>query len=123
MRDLALDPATGDLLVSNGSCRLTVANSPEAVGQRLRIRLARWKGENVLNADDGFPYLDLLGVPGAIDLFTRKLRECAATCPGIASIDSFSVAVDPTTRTAAVTLRGRTTGGEPVSLDAYQVTA
>lgn len=120
MRDIALDPVSGDLLVDSGSTRLTSSNSPEAVGQRMRLRLSLWRGEYGLNTGEGIPYTDLLGQKNTIDRTRRVLRRAASTCPGLGSLDSFSLAVDAA-RTATVSLTGRTTGGEPVSIDSFVV--
>lgn len=120
MRTLALDPVTGKLLLENGRARLTRPGA-ESVGQRLRWRFRLWLGEYGLDTTQGVPYRALLGRKNARGVLTRTLRRVAETCPGLARLDAFRVDVDPRTRAATVTLAGRATTGEPVTLDAYDL--
>lgn len=56
MSDLALDPITGDILLTGtNQVRLTESFEEEAA-QRLRMRLRRFLGEWVLDANLGIPY-------------------------------------------------------------------
>lgn len=119
VRDLALDPATGDLAITAGRAALT--SGADAVAQRLRLRLALWRGEYVLDQGVGIPYHDRLGRKGtAPALLEADLRAAAASCPGVDALESFVMTVDAE-RHATVTLRARATTGEPVSLDAFRV--
>jgi hypothetical protein len=123
VRDLALDPTTGDLALDPATKRLALTSGVEAKAQRLRLRLALWRGEYVLNTDAGVPYTDRLGQkgPAARALLEADLRRAAATSPGIATLESFALVVDPATRVATVALSARADTGEPVRLDAFQV--
>jgi hypothetical protein len=118
VRDLALDPITGDLLLDDtGRARLTTPGQ-EAVQQRLQLRLSLWQGEYPLDTSVGVPYGSLLGRKGAEVLASRTLRAAAESCPGLAQLTAFSFALDAE-RHATVTLAGRASNGEPVSLEAF----
>lgn len=119
MRQLALDPTTGDLLVESGKTRLTAADAPETFGQRLQIRLALWQGEYGPDINQGIPYADLLGVKGASDRLQRTLRKAALTSPGVASLVSFPFVLG-SDRVARVNgLQAKSITGEPITLDAF----
>lgn len=120
MRDVALDPATGDLLLEGGAARLT-APGAESVAQRLRLRLALWRGEYPLDEGVGIPYAQLLGRKGdAPATLEARLREAAATCPGVTALTSFQLAIAPD-RTATVSLTATASDGQPVVLDDFRV--
>jgi hypothetical protein len=122
VRDLALDPTTGDLAL-DAQKRLALTSGVAAKGQRLRLRLSLWRGEYVFNTNAGIPYTDRLGQKGPVAqaLLEADLRHAAATSPGIATLDTFAMTVDRATRAAAVALAARADTGEPVRLDAFQV--
>ena len=120
MRDLALDPATGDLALSAGAARLT--SGAEAKAQRLRLRLSLWRGEYVLDRRAGIPYLDQILGKGTTVGAEVILRRAVTTSPGIASIERWSLAVG-SDRRATLSLRARTIEGEPVELEAFTLEA
>jgi hypothetical protein len=126
VRDLAIDPISGDLSVVNGAASLT--SGAQAVAQRLKIRLGLWQGEYQLDQRVGIPYASLLGTkdtvarPGGPARLESILRAAARSCPGIASLDAFRMDLTPD-RHATVTLSARTIDGEPVSLAAFDVGA
>jgi hypothetical protein len=118
VRDLALDPVTGDLALSTGPARLT--SGVESKAQRLRLRLLLQRGEYRLDLRQGVPYLSAIFGKGTRTAAETILRRAASTSPGIASIDqwSFTVGAD---RHALLTLRASTVDGEPVELDALRL--
>lgn len=123
MRTLALDPTTNDLaLDASGRTRLTDAGA-ESVRQRLWFRLSLWSREYALDTRVGIPYASYLGQKGVEAQFERVLRRAAATCPGVAALTAFAMAVDPATRRATITLEAQTAQGEPVTLDAFDAGA
>jgi len=123
VRTLALDPTTGDLaLDANGRTRLTDAGA-ESVRQRMFLRLSLWQGEYALDTRQGIPYAAYLGQKGVESQFERVLRRAAESCPGVAALSAFAMAVDPSTRKASITLEAQTAQGEPVSLDAFDAGA
>lgn len=116
MRDLALD-ADGDLELTSGAARLTDVESGENVQQRLRVRLRLWQGDYVLDQRVGVPFRRWLGRKGAdsVALADAVLRRAVATCPGVKRLDSFSFALDPSTRVATVAFEVTTDTGAPVA--------
>lgn len=122
MRDIALDPDTGRLLLDGGRARLTVPGA-EAVGQRLRLRLGLWAGEYVLDRTVGLPVLGTILAKGRVDAAEAILRRAVSTCPGVASLRSSSLSLDRAARSGAFTFDARTSDGEPVSLAAFRVDA
>jgi hypothetical protein len=120
VRDVALDPATGDLLLESGRARLT-APGAESVAQRLRLRLALWRGEYPLDETVGIPYAQLLGRKGdAPATLEAILRQAAASCPGVTALTSFQLSVGPD-RAATISLTATATDGQPVVLDDFRV--
>lgn len=120
MRDLALD-ADGDLELTAGAARLTDAASGENVQQRLQVRLRLWQGDYVLDTRIGIPFRRWLGRKGqeSVALADAVLRRAVATCPGVGRLDSFSFALDPSTRVAAVAFEVTTDTGVPVSSNVF----
>lgn len=94
-----------------------------ATAQRLYFRLGLWRGEYVLDYTVGVPYAARLGRKGdAPALLEADLRRAAASCPGLAALDAFTMRTDARTRAASVALRGRALDGAPVTLDDFRVT-
>ena len=116
MRDLALDPATGDLALSAGAARLT--SGVEAKAQRLRLRLSLRRGEYILDRRAGLPYLTQILGKGTASTAEVLLRRAVATSPGLSAIEHWEFAIGPD-RVASLSLRARTIEGEPVELDAF----
>lgn len=106
MRDIALDPVTGDLAleVSGGATRLRLTDptTGEATRQRLYLRLSLWQGEYEIDTRQGIPYHLFLGRKGTEAVFGATLRQAAATCPGVDAVTAFALAVDPATRAATL---------------------
>jgi hypothetical protein len=114
VRTLALDPTTGDLVLSAG--RPVIVSGADAVAQRLRVRLRLWQGEWLLDANVGFPWLSVLGQKGTERLLEVLLRRAITTCPGVKSLDRFALSVDPRTRVATCTFTVTAITGEPVTI-------
>jgi hypothetical protein len=120
VRDLALDPTTGDLLLEQHALRLTVTAGAENVAQHLGVRLALWQGEYPLDRRIGIPYVRLLGQKAARDLLASTLRQAASTSPGIDRLDAFALNVDAD-RNAKCSLAAVSTNGDPIRLDDFTV--
>lgn len=118
MRTLALDLVTGDLAIAGG--RLGVVEGPDAIRQQLQMRLRMWSGEWFADTSVGVPWGSILGAKGAQAFAEATLRRAISTCPGVATLDAFTFAVDARRR-ATVTFRVRTTSG--VVLDVSNVTS
>lgn len=119
VRALALDPTTGDLALTQG--RLSLVEGKDAVAQRLRGRLKLWAGEWFADTAIGVPYLTILGQKGAVPLAEATLRKAITTCPGVATLESFSLAHDGRSRSATVAFRVRTSAGAVVEDAGFRV--
>lgn len=98
MRDLRLNPITGDLDLPRGpdGIRRAGLTAPggDAVRQRLDLRLGIGQGEYVLDTRRGMPFLAQVFVKGIGRRVTEGLyRRAITTCPGVASLDRFAFAV------------------------------
>ena len=118
MRDIALDPATGDLALDAGAARLT--SGVESKAQRLKLRLQLHRGEYRLDVRQGIPYLTAIVGKGTRAVAETILRRAVATSPGVAGIElwQFELGAD---RHARLTLRARTIDGEPLDLEAFRL--
>lgn len=117
MRALALDPATGDLLVSRG--RLEVVTGSAALRQRLQMRLRLWAGEWFADTSVGVPWLLFLGVKGAQALAESTLRRAITTCPGVASLDAFTFTLNTRTRAATLSFRVTAATGDVLAFSDF----
>ena len=116
MRALALDPATGDLLTSGG---LSLVEGVAAVAQRLRGRLGLGQGEWFADTSLGVPWVQqILGQRGSERIAETILRAAVASCPGVAALESFTLALNTATRHASVTFRARTVDGATLAVTA-----
>jgi hypothetical protein len=70
-KSLYLDPATHDIVVENGSIRLT--NDGEITLQKIKTRLLFFVGDNFLNPDDGVDYLQYVFARSVTDESIRNL--------------------------------------------------
>ncbi len=99
MRDVYLDPVSGDLGLAAGRLRMTRVGA-ESYAQRLRIRLRRWRGEYLLNILEGMPYASVLGTKpvagraGGPAALAGVVREAILSSPGIQSLETFATTID-----------------------------
>lgn len=64
--------ADGDICFGHNANDYLV-NTPEAVAQNVRTRLALWQGQWFINTDEGTPYLQqILGKKSAADLVIKS---------------------------------------------------
>lgn len=121
MRALALHPTTGDLLLTAG--RLTLVEGVDAIAQRLRGRLTLWAGEWFADTSVGVPFLSFLGVKGAASVAESTLRRAILTCPGVATLETFTMTVEAATRSAVIAFRARTVDGDVIEDGGFRVGA
>ena len=119
MRSLALDPTTGDLLLTAG--RLSLVEGVDAIAQRIQGRLALWAGEWFADTSIGVPFLTFLGAKGGEKLAESSLRRAILTCPGVASLESFGFTFDARSRSAVVAFRAKTADGQVVEDGGFRV--
>lgn len=119
MRDLALDPATGDIaltLGSDGLRRASLTSGAGAVRQKLTLRLGLIAGEYPFDTSVGIPlFSQVLGKASGRDVAEAMYRRCIATAPGVREVESFRFSIG-SDRRASVTFRVVTLDGEPVSV-------
>jgi len=107
LKDMKIDPVTGDLVIENGD--IAFVEDGEALLQRIRIKLRTFLREYFLNRAVGLPYLQrddegrqILGKqtdPVDIgDIFQEKI----ITTNGIKELKSFRFDLDTKTRSATV---------------------
>lgn len=91
-----------------------LVNTPEAVAQNVRTRLALWQGQWFIDTDEGTPYLQqILGKQSAADLV---IKSRILETPGVQQIDEFEAVLDPNTRRLTVQVKLTTNYG-PASIN------
>jgi uncharacterized protein YaaW (UPF0174 family) len=97
VRDLALDPATGDLaLTTVGSVRAaSMVTGADALRQKLRLRLSLGAGEYVLDRTVGMPlFSQIFNRASGRAVAESAYRRAVSTCPGVRSLDTLRLTVD-----------------------------
>ncbi len=96
--DVALDES-GDLPA--GGTRLITGR--ELVAQRIRMRLSRFLGEELLNQALGLPFLDWRAIkPPPVAEIGAVVRREVETIPGVTRVEGWSASFNATTRTVLV---------------------
>ena len=97
MRDLALDPLTGDLKLSRGSDglrRAELTSGADAVRQKLHLRLGLVAGEYPFDLGVGIPlFTQVLGKASGFAVAEGVYRRAVSTCPGVRSVEAFRFSV------------------------------
>lgn len=93
--------ASGDM-VFGGDQAAFLRNSPDAVAQIVESRVNLWTGQWFLDLSDGTPFEEQV-----LGRYTANVRDAAIqyrilTTPGVLSIESYSAALDKTSREYAV---------------------
>ena len=111
MKDMALDPKTGDLLLIENSASLV--DDIDQIAQNLAIRLRFIQGEWYLNIFAGIPYYEYFFVkePNQIQV-ESFLKEAIANTRGVEEITSFTSDYDGRTRTFSVSFSCKTIAGQ-----------
>jgi hypothetical protein len=79
----------GDYTFGQGASEFLI-DTPEAVIQAVKTRLALWAGEWFLDLTEGTPYLtDILGV-GTQATYDTAIQERILGTPGVAAISDYS---------------------------------
>lgn len=63
MEDIKIDPLTGDIELNSTTGIPLQVSEREALGQRLLLAMATWRGDWVFNVLRGIPYDQVLGEP------------------------------------------------------------
>lgn len=120
MRTIALD-ATRDFDLTART--LTLVEGAPAVAQRLRGRMRLWRGAWFGDLRVGTLSAAFMGAKGGARLAEATLRAAAATCPGVASLESFTFRYTASARAAVVAFRARTGDGAVVEDGGFTVGA
>lgn len=85
--------ATGDLTRATGRMQQLseTADRAQAIGQRIQIRLSRWRGEWAYDTRLGIPWSDLLG-KGVTDAQLRaRISSEILKVPGVESLPALTL--------------------------------
>ena len=117
IKDLALDPLTGDLALPP-----RLVSGLEAVAQRLWIRLNTWAGTWFLDQRVGVPYVtQILGVKAPnLRAIEALLRRVISGTVGVTGIDDFALSFNRGTRRLSCSFVARCTGGAVSVSTAFQ---
>ena len=91
--DLAMDMATGDLVLHDGDVLLI--DNAERVAQQILITLRFWLGEWFLDTKDGIPYLEYVLVKLPNLLHIRQIfTEAMEKVDGVKRVEEMNLAFD-----------------------------
>jgi hypothetical protein len=100
MRYRTLSP-TGDYTFGQNGTNFLV-NSPEAVAQAVKTRLAISVGEWFLDLTYGTPYQSKILGAGRVSTYDAAIQDVILNTQGVKGISQYSSKVDPNTRAASV---------------------
>ena len=99
--DLAMDMATGDLVLHDGDVLLI--DNAERVAQQILITLRFWLGEWFLDAKDGIPYLEYVLVKSPNLLHIRQIfTEAMEKIDGVKRVEEMNLVFDVKNRSLHV---------------------
>lgn len=99
--DLALDMATGDLVIQDND--LLMINNAERVAQQIVITLREWLGEWFLRTTDGIPYLEYVLVKNPNMAHIEQIfREAIIKVEGVTSVTSISLTFERVKRSITI---------------------
>lgn len=99
--DLAMDMATGDLVLHDGDVLLI--DNAERVAQQILITLRFWLGEWFLDTKDGIPYLEYVLVKLPNLLHIRQIfTEAMEKVDGVKRVEEMNLAFDVKNRSLRV---------------------
>lgn len=99
--DLAMDMATGDLVLRDGDVLLI--DNAERVAQQILITLRFWLGEWFLDTKDGIPYLEYVLVKSPNLLHIRQIfTEAMEKVDGVKRVEEMNLVFDVKNRSLHV---------------------
>ena len=108
--DLAMDMATGDLVLHDGDVLLI--DNAERVAQQILITLRFWLGEWFLDTKDGIPYLEYVLVKLPNLLHIRQIfTEAMEKVDGVKRVEEMNLAFDVKNRSLRVDYEASTDYG------------
>lgn len=113
--DIKLD-AFGDIDLTGD--QFSLVDGDDAIKQQLSIRYQFIRGEWDNDTRIGIPYFEEIWIKNPDYNVIRGLfRQATVTTPGIDTVNTLSITVDKTTRTASISLRALKKDGEILSYD------
>ena len=108
--DLAMDMATGDLVLRDGD--ILLIDNAERVAQQILITLRFWLDEWFLDAKDGIPYLEYVLVKSPNLLHIRQIfTEAMEKVDGVKRVEEMNLAFDVKNRSLRVDYEASTDYG------------
>lgn len=108
--DLAMDMATGDLVLHDGDVLLI--DNAERVAQQILITLRFWLGEWFLDTKDGIPYLEYVLVKSPNLLHIRQIfTEAMEKVDGVKRVEEMNLTFDVKNRSLRVDYEASTDYG------------
>lgn len=99
--DLAMDMATGDLVLRDGD--ILLIDNAERVAQQILITLRFWLDEWFLDAKDGIPYLEYVLVKSPNLLHIRQIfTEAMEKVDGVKRVEEMNLVFDVKNRSLHV---------------------
>lgn len=99
--DLAMDMATGDLVLRDGD--ILLIDNAERVAQQILITLRFWLGEWFLDTKDGIPYLEYVLVKSPNLLHIRQIfTEAMEKVDGVKRVEEMNLVFDAKNRSLHV---------------------
>lgn len=99
--DLAMDMATGDLVLRDGD--ILLIDNAERVAQQILITLRFWLGEWFLDTKDGIPYLEYVLVKSPNLLHIRQIfTEAMEKVDGVKRVEEMNLVFDTKNRSLHV---------------------
>jgi len=99
--DLAMDMATGDLVLRDGD--VLIIDNAERVAQQILITLRFWLGEWFLDTKDGIPYLEYVLVKSPNLLHIRQIfTEAMEKVDGVKRVEKMNLVFDVKNRSLHV---------------------
>ena len=99
--DLAMDMASGDLVLRKGD--ILLIDNAERVAQQILITLRFWLGEWFLDVKDGIPYLEYVLVKSPNLLHIRQIfTEAIEQVEGVQRVEEMELAFDIKNRSLRV---------------------
>jgi hypothetical protein len=114
MIDLALDPASRDMVFVPGAKGVTLLpiDGAARVAQAIGIRLRTWLGEWFLDQTHGVPYLEeVLDKGRSPEIIEAVLRAQILDVQGVQGIEAFSLEIDARNRRLQVNFSARSAEG------------
>lgn len=106
----------GDLDFSTGN--LQIVTGTAEIAQKVSVRLKFFLGEWFLDQRLGIPYFQQVFIKNPqFSVLNNLFRGVVVNTPGIAEVQSFSLALNSATRTLTVTFLARASTGENINFN------